>query len=117
MTSATLSDSKSVEAVSIKDFRSKADSKDTYYLISGKISKSTEATTKFDLEKYGNFALTDETGTVYVYGVLAGWGGTKGKLKEQGVTLTDGENITIIATKSTYKGLVEAVGVYVSTKK
>lgn len=117
MTSATLSESKSVEAVSIKDFRSKADSKDAYYMISGKISKSTEAKTNFDLEKYGNFALTDETGTVYVYGVLAGWGGTKGKLKEQGVTLTDGEDITIIATKSTYKGLIEAVGVYVSSKK
>jgi hypothetical protein len=117
MTSATLSESKSVEAVSIKDFRSKADSKDAYYMISGKISKSTEAKTNFDLEKYGNFALTDETGTVYVYGVLAGWGGTKGKLKEQGVTLTDGEDITIIATKSTFKGLIEAVGVYVSSKK
>ena len=83
-------------------------------MISGKISQSTEANTKWDLEKYGNFALTDESGTVYVYGVLAGWGGTKGKLKEQGVTLEDGDNITIIATKSTFKGLIEAVGVFIS---
>ena len=45
------------------------------------------------------------------------WEKTKGKLKEQGVTLTDGEDITIIATKSTFKGLIEAVGVYVSSKK
>lgn len=103
-----------VEAVSINEFRSKADSNDAYYMISGKISQSTEANTKWDLEKYGNFALTDESGTVYVYGVLAGWGGTKGKLKEQGVTLEDGDNITIIATKSTYKGLIEAVGVFIS---
>jgi len=101
--------------ISIADFRNVADDKETYYLISGTISEATEANTKNDVTQYGNFNLTDETGSVYVYGVLKGWGGAKGQFGELG--LTWGDKLTIIAYKTTYKGLVEAVGVYVSHEK
>jgi len=101
--------------ISIADFRNVADNKEAYYLISGTISEATEANTKNDVTQYGNFNLTDETGSVYVYGVLKGWGGAKGEFGDLG--LTWGDKLTIIAYKTTYKGLVEAVGVYVSHEK
>ena len=104
-----------VETVSIADFRNKADDTNKYYLISGTIENATEANTKNDVTQYGNFNLTDESGSVYVYGVLKGWGGPKGQFGD--LNLTWGDKLTIIAYKTTYKGLVEAVGVYLSSEK
>ena len=74
--------------------------------------EATEEGTKNDLEQYGNFNLTDETGSVYVYGVTRGWGDSKGHFGDLGVALHD--KLTILAYKTTYKGLVEAVGMYFS---
>ena len=104
-----------VKALSIADFNKVEDSKEVYYLISGTITEATEAGTKNDVEKYGNFNLTDETGSVYIYGVVNGWGGAKGEFGSLG--LTWGDKLTIIAYKTTYKGLIEGVGVYVSSEK
>ena len=104
-----------VETVSIADFRNKADDKEKYYIISGTISEATESGTKNDVTQYGNFNLTDDSGSVYVYGVLKGWGGPKGQFGD--LNLTWGDKLTIIAYKTTYKGLVEAVGVYLSSEK
>ena len=104
-----------VETVSIADFRNKADDKEKYYMISGTISEATESGTKNDVTQYGNFNLTDDSGSVYVYGVLKGWGGPKGQFGD--LNLTWGDKLTIIAYKTTYKGLVEAVGVYLSSEK
>ena len=104
-----------VKELSIADFRNVEDSKEAYYLISGTITEATEEGTKNDVEKYGNFNLTDESGSVYIYGVLKGWGGAKGEFGDLG--LTWGDKLTIIAYKTTYKGVVEAVGVYLSSEK
>ena len=68
----------SVTPISIGDFRNVEDNSNTYYIISGTITEATESGTKNDVAQYGNFNLTDETGSVYVYGVLKGWGGAKG---------------------------------------
>jgi RPA family protein len=103
---------KNVETVSIADFRAKADDKTTYYLISGTVGKSTEAGTKYDLDTYGNFALTDATGSVYIYGVTTGWNGESKKFGTLGVK--EGDNITIIAYKTSYKGTIEGVGIFLS---
>lgn len=107
----------SATAVTINEFRNLPDDKEKYYIISGTINKVAEADkgAKDDIEKYGNFDLTDTTGSVYIYGVLKGWGGAKGQFGELG--LTYGDQLTIIAYKTTYKGLVEGVGVYLSSKK
>ena len=110
-----------VEAVSpvtdidLAGFRALADDKTTYYRISGKVAKSTEENTRWDLESYGNFALTDGTTEVYVYGVKTGWGGEKGKFGTLGIK--EGDELTIVCYKTSYKGLVEADGCfYVSHK-
>ena len=102
----------SVETLTIEQFRAVEDNKEKYYLISGEVVEATEEGTKNDLEQYGNFNLTDETGSVYVYGVTRGWGDSKGHFGDLGVALHD--KLTILAYKTTYKGLVEAVGMYFS---
>ena len=65
-----------------------------------------ENNTKFDLETYGNFALQDATGDVYVYGVVPGWGGASKQFATLGVK--EGDIITIVAHKASYKGINQA---------
>ena len=103
------------KAISIAEFRNLPDDKEAYYLISGEIVTATEEGSKNDIEQNGNFNLKDETGEVYIYGVYTGWGGQKGHFGELG--LTWGDKITIIAYKTTYKGLVEGVGYYISREE
>jgi hypothetical protein len=101
-----------VTPVSIADFIAKEDSKEVYYMISGTVGPSVGDGTKYDLEQYGNFNLTDETGSVYIYGVTDGWGGAKGTFSNLGIV--EGDKITIVAYKTSYKGLVEGVGMFFS---
>lgn len=110
----------SVETKSIADFKNLPDDKEKYYMISGTIRQTTDAEkelgAKDDIAQYGNFYLVDEEGNdIYVYGVLTGWGGQKGEFGNLG--LTYGDKLTILAYKTTYKGLVEAVGTYFSHEK
>ncbi|MGN1221110.1 MAG: hypothetical protein ACI4TU_09230, partial [Candidatus Cryptobacteroides sp.] len=99
-----------VKDIDLAGFRALEDNKEAWYRISGKVAKSTEANTKFDLEGYGNFALTDGTTEVYVYGVKTGWGGAKGQFGTLGVK--EGDNLTIVCYKTSYKGLIEADGCF-----
>lgn len=100
-----------VKEVSIPDFRAAADSKGVYYMITGKVVKSSEENTKWDLDVYGNFALQDDNGNeVYVYGLTSGWGGPS---KQCGaLNLHEGDIITIIGYHTSYNGLVEVGGAY-----
>ena len=52
-------------------------------------------------EEYGNFDLVDETGSVYIYGLLTPEGEAK-KFAELGVE--DGDTLTVLAIYSEYKG-------------
>ncbi len=99
-----------VKKVTIAEFRNLPDDTNAYYMISGEIVNATEENTKNDVEQYGNFNLKDNSGEVYIYGVTTGWGGAKGHFGELG--LTWGDKITIVAYKTTYKGLVEGVGMF-----
>ena len=100
-----------VTEISIADFLAKDDDKEVYYMISGVVGEATGGN-KTDMEKYGNFDLTDETGSVYIYGVTEGWGGQKGTFGNLGVAL--GDKLTIIAYKTSYKGTPQGVGIYFS---
>lgn len=103
-----------VESISLADFKALPDdaTKSKYYYISGTVMQPTEANTKFDLNTYGNFALTDGTTELYVYGCSTGWNGVTKQFGTLGVGL--GDQLNILAYKTSYKGLVEAVGIYVS---
>ncbi len=113
MTDAYLESSIPVTGISVADFRNLPDDSNAYYRLTGTVTQSTEDNTKFDLDTYGNFAITDETGSVYVYGMLTGVGGESKQFGTLGVK--EGDTITIICYKTTYNGLVEASGgMYVS---
>ena len=102
-----------VQDIDLASFRALEDNKNAWYKISGKVVKSSEEGTKFDLTQYGNFALSDGTTEVYVYGVKTGWGGAKGQFGT--LEVKEGDELTIICYKTSYKGLIEADGcVYVS---
>lgn len=87
---------KTVKDLTIKDFVAKADDKETYYRISGTVSGIKDG------DVYGNFDLTDATGKVYVYGLLAGYGGEKKKFQELGIK--DGDEITIVGVSTSFNG-------------
>ncbi len=104
-----------VKDINIADFRALPDDKTAYYRISGKVAKSTEANTKFDLATYGNFALTDGTAEIYVYGVVTGWGGASKQFATLGIN--EGDELTIVGYKTSYNGLNQVGGAfYVSHK-
>ncbi|MBR5735928.1 MAG: choice-of-anchor J domain-containing protein [Bacteroidales bacterium] len=100
-----------VEEVTIDKFLAAEDAADVFYRITGVVTNGAGTTPggvnkKFDLVNYGNFDLVDETGSVYVYGVLTGLNGEKGKFGTLGVK--EGDELTIVAAKKTFKDLVEA---------
>lgn len=117
-----------VETISLKDFMAKADDKNTYYCISGIVCQPTDDekanNMKWDITTYGNFVLEDAEGTrLYIYGVYIGWGTTDKKQFGQIGTVhygietknvKEGDNITMIAYKTSYNGLIEGVGYYMS---
>jgi hypothetical protein len=65
-------------------------------------------------DKYGNFDLTDATGSVYVYGVLSTKGGAKQKFQElvTAHNIQNGTTITIIGNRGSYNGKIEVVNAY-----
>lgn len=83
-----------------------------YIMLTGTVANGTDKGQKFDLVTYGNFDLVDDSGDVYVYGVSTGWGGETKKFGTLGVK--EGDIITIVGYKTSYKGTVEVVGMYVS---
>ena len=103
-----------VEPISLADFKNLPDdaTKSKYYYIEGTVAKSTEEGAKWDLTKFGNFALTDGNTEVYIYGCTTGWNGERQKFGTLGVN--EGDHLKVLAYKTSYKGLVEGVAIYVS---
>ncbi len=96
----------SVIEVSIADFLTKPDDKNTYYMVTGTIDEIANAT-------YGNIYLKDAAGTrLYSYGVYPGWGATgdarKGTVAAKGLKV--GDVLTVIGPKSTYKDVPQVNG-------
>lgn len=62
--------------------------------------------------KYGNFDLTDDTGTVYVYGLLPEEGGATGQnvITSKGIKL--GDIVTVIGPKGSYKDSPQMVNAW-----
>jgi RPA family protein len=96
------------QAVTIAQFNAAAVSNDVWYQLTGTISNLKDG------DKYGNFDLTDETGSVYVYGLLSEKGGAKQKFQDlvtaKGVA--NGKKITIIGNRGKYQDKIEVVNAY-----
>ncbi len=84
-----------VEAVSVADFLAKEVSTDSWYRLTGSVNNIKNTT-------YGNFDLTDESGSVYVRGVLTGLNGEKKQFSTLGVE--EGDVITIVGNRAEFNG-------------
>lgn len=112
MKNATLEAVKVVTKISVADFLTKKDDKNVYYMLEGTITEFDGQ--KNDLKTFGNFGLTDETGSAYVYGLTAGWGGEGKKAGTLG--LNYGDKITIIGYHTSYKGTQQVGGAFLFSK-
>lgn len=79
-----------------------------YIMLTGTVTKNSG----YDIAPYGNFDLVDDSGSILVYGVSTGWNGETKKFDSLGVA--EGDTITIIAYKTSYKSNPQVVGMYVS---
>lgn len=111
MKNATLESVVAHDVKTVAELKELADDKDTYYLVTGTVCHAEEESAKFDLEQYGNFGLQDETGTIYVYGVADALDGVTKNFAATGVK--EGDKITILAYKTSYKGTIELVGKFI----
>ena len=97
-----------VQTVTVSQFNDAAESTSVWYQLTGTISNLKAG------DKYGNFDLTDATGSVYVYGVLSTKGGAKQKFQElvTAHNIQNGTTITIIGNRDSYNGKIEVVNAY-----
>ena len=87
---------KKVTEATVSEFLAAAVKSDVYYRLSGTVSEIKNST-------YGNLNLKDANGDeVYVYGVLAGWGGPSKQFEKLGIK--EGDTITIVGVRADYKG-------------
>lgn len=77
----------------IEEFLAAEDSETVWYQLTGTISSISNAT-------FGNFDLTDETGTVYVYGLKKSKDAGNQTFSELG--LKEGDTVTLIGNRDTY---------------
>ena len=96
------------KAVSVADFNAAEESTDVWYQLTGAVKNLKEG------DQYGNFDLEDETGSVYVYGLLAEKGGEKKKFQDLVTAkgIKEGSTITIIGNRGSYNGKIEVMNAY-----
>ena len=97
-----------VKTVTVAEFNAASESTNVWYQLTGTISNLKED------DQYGNFDLTDATGTVYVYGVLSEKGGEKKKFQDLVAAkgIKNGSTITIIGNRGSYKDKIEVMNAY-----
>ncbi len=93
-------ESEDLKTATIAEFLAAADSKTQPYKLTGKVGKIVNST-------YGNFDLTDDSGTVYVYGLvskdLGGYSPNKANDKSfASIGIKEGDVITIVGFRETF---------------
>lgn len=99
-----------VTPITIAEVLTKPDSNKDYYMVTGEI-------TEIANETYGNLYLKDGDSEIYLYGCYPGYGATgdyrKGVITDKGLKV--GDQLTVIATKSSYNEVAQlANGIYFS---
>ena len=90
------------KAVTVAEFLAASVSADQWYQLTGTVSNITNTT-------YGDFDLTDDSGTVYVYGLCA----TRQDQNDKSFAslgIEEGDNITIATLRANYQGNPQAGG-------
>lgn len=94
----------------VSDFLAKSESSDNWYKLTGTISNIVKD--KNDPTKdsaYGNFDLTDETGTVYVYGLTVAPVASNDK-SFPNLGLKEGDVVTLVGTRAAFNGSAQVGG-------
>lgn len=89
--------------VSVKDFLAKEANTTDWYDLTGTI----ESIEKAD---FGNFYMSDETGRVYVYGLVKEWADGKNDQSFSQIGLKVGDKVTIRTLRAEYNGSAQAGG-------
>ena len=97
----------SVAPVTVADFLAAPEAKGVYYGLTGTVSNIKNTT-------YGNFDIVDETGSVYVYGLLSGWGGPSKQFES--LNIEEGDKISIIGVRSAYNGAAQVGSAFLFMK-
>ena len=99
--------------VSVAEFLAASESTSVWYQLTGTVTHLEDGTYN-NSTKYGNFDLVDETGSIYVYGVVTEKGGTKGQFADLMAAkgIKDGCKITIIGNRGSYQGNAQIVNAY-----
>lgn len=97
-----------VKVVTIAEFNAAEVSTSVWYQLTGVVKNLKDG------DIYGNFDLEDETGSVYVYGLLSEKGGEKKKFQELVATygIANDVKITIIGTRGVFNGTIEVLNAY-----
>ena len=97
-----------VKTVTIAEFNAAAESNDVWYQLTGTVKNLKDG------DQYGNFDLEDETGSVYVYGVLSEKGGEKKKFQELVAAkgIKNGDKLIIIGNRGSYNDKIEVLNAY-----
>ncbi|MBO4633902.1 MAG: BACON domain-containing protein [Bacteroidales bacterium] len=101
-----------VKVVSVEEFKAAPESDTQKYQLTGTIGGTINTT-------YGNFDLTDESGSVYVYGLTAtelGYGAKNDK-SYASLNLAEGDKITIIGYRGSYGDKIEVMYAYFVSKE
>ena len=109
----TTPDEGETKKVSVAEFLAASESTSDWYQLTGTVTHLEDGTYT-NSTKYGNFDLVDETGSIYVYGVVTEKGGTKGQFADLMAAkgIKDGCKITIIGNRGSYKGAAQVVNAY-----
>ena len=105
----------SVKTVTVAEFLAAPVAADVYYRLSGTMAKIVMDKTDATLQNaYGNFDIVDESGSVYVYGLLSGWGGPKGEFRN--LNLAEGDKISLVGVRADYKGTAQVGNAFFVSK-
>lgn len=101
---AELKERKAVVDKTVAEFLATEESKEVYYRLTGTASGIKDG------DIYGNFDIVDQSGSVYVYGLLAGWGGEKKLFQNLG--LKNGDTVTLVGYHTSYNGTQQVGGAF-----
>ena len=97
-----------IKTATVAEFNAAAESTTVWYKLTGTVKNLKDG------DNYGNFDLEDETGSVYVYGLLATKGGEKKKFQDLVTAkgIANDKKITIIGNRGSFNGKIEVVNAY-----
>ena len=101
---AEIKERKAVVDKTVAEFLATEESKEVYYRLTGTASGIKDG------DIYGNFDIVDQSGSVYVYGLLEGWGGANKLFQNLG--LKNGDTVTIVGYHTSYKGAMQVGGAF-----